>query len=117
MKGSVSADMVLRCLKGSSQTPLSSLSPNSSITALKQTAGKHKYWSVRSISLHSSKAESTVLQSSPFRDQLSHDFQNNLECYFPWVKSIETDGYVIIENPGGAESLLPVPKFWEHQMI
>ena len=52
-----------------------------------------------------------VLQSSPFRDQLSHDFQNKLECYFPWVKSVETGGYVVIGNPSGAEILLPELKF------
>lgn len=119
-KGAVSADMgdsIPYCLKGSFQTPPSSLSPNLSITALKQTARKCKDRFVRSISLRSSKAESTVLQTSPFRDQLSRDFQNKLECYFPWVKSVETDGYVVIGNPSGAEILLPVLKFWEQQMI
>lgn len=48
-----------------------------------------------------------VLQSSSSRDQLSQDFQNKLECYFPRVKSVETDGYVVIGNPSGAEILLP----------
>lgn len=49
-----------------------------------------------------------VLQPSPSRDQLSHDFQNKWECYFPWVKSLETDGYVVSGNPSGAKILLPV---------
>lgn len=44
-----------------------------------------------------------VLQSSPSRDQPSQDFQNKLECYFPCMKSVETDGYDVIGNPSGAE--------------
>lgn len=51
-----------------------------------------------------------MLQSSSSREQLSQDFQNKLECYFPWVKSAETDGNVVLGNPSGAEILLPVLK-------
>lgn len=87
------------CFKWCFQTPLSSLSQIN--PHRKQTTRKCKHSSVRSIPLHSSKGESTVLQSSPSRDQLNQDFQNKLECYFPWVKSVETDGYVLMEIQWG----------------
>lgn len=87
------------CFKWCFQTPLSSLSQIN--PHRKQTTRKWKHSSVRSIPLHSSKAESTVLQSSPSRDHLNQDFQNKLECYFPWVKSVETDGYVLMEIQWG----------------
>lgn len=52
-----------------------------------------------------------MVQYPCFRDQLSRILQNKMECHFPWVKSIDTDGFVVTRNPSGAEILLPALQF------
>lgn len=83
------------------QTPLSSLSPNLSIKALKQTSGKHKHRSARKHLPSQLQGWITALESSPFRGQLSRDFQNKLECYFPWGNPLKPMEGLLLEIPVG----------------